>query len=363
MSAPAGLAISPELRAIEGHGFRAPAELAVDRTSGTPADRRGRLVRAGLALRERLLASPRIKGVTSVALATFPYPSRYGLRDALALPWPFLALTNRVFIVRYDDFAGTARTLLVSPSDVDANAETPFFKGLVAQMGRFRRVLEPLLTRRGPDLAAVLAQAGVRPEDVDFITYDHLHTQDLRRWLGPAPLFPRARLLVTRAEWRSVHGLSAPQLPWYCPRGIDGVPDDRVLTFDDGLELGHGVVLVATPGHTEGNHSIVLHGPEGLTVTSENGIAPDAYAPAASSIPGLRAYARRGMDIVLNGNTLERGLDQYLSMVLEKTIAGPSARDPRFPAFLASSELTPVAWAPGLAPGLAYGDLAWGARR
>ena len=332
-----------------------------DRAS--PAERRRRLVRAGVAVRERLLDGPPVRFLKSAPLASFPYPTRYGLRDALALPWPYLCLTNRVFVVRYRDFVDRTRTLLVSPSDVDRNAETPFFKGLVDGLGPARRGVEPLISRRGSGVIAALAACGIRPEEIDFITYDHLHTQDLRGWLGARGtpgLLPNARLLVMAPEWRAVAGLVAPQAPWYCPGGADGVDPRRVIALEGSVALGHGVALVATPGHTEGNHSIVLRWGEGLTVTSENGICPDSYEPACSSIPGLRAYARRGMDVVLNGNTLERGLDQYLSMVLEKTLAGPASRDPRFPAFLASSELTPAWYAPKVAPSFSWGDLSWG---
>jgi len=342
---------------------------------GAGNDRRREVVRLGEAIRERVLAGGQVRMLRSFELARFPYPTRYGLRDALSLPWPYLCLANRVFVVRYDDFEGRLRTLLVSPSDVDANAETPFFKGLVDALGPARGVLQPRITKRGIDVLGALAACGLAPGDVDFITYDHLHTQDLRRWLGSAGttgpqsrlrqpregLLPNARLLVMRAEWQSVHALLPPQLPWYCPGGVAGIDPERVVQLDGSVELGRGVALVATPGHTEGNHSIVLGWGDGLTVTSENGLSPDSYAPAASAIPGLRAYAERGMDVVLNGNTLERGLEQYLSMVLEKTIAGPSSRDPRFPAFLASSELTPAWYAPGIAPTLAYGDVQFGA--
>lgn len=321
-------------------------------------DRRAAVVKTGEAIRERVLAG-RVRFLRSFELARFPYPMRYGLRDATSLPWPHLCIANRLFVVRFDDFAGRTRTLLVSPSDVERNARTPFFADLAAGLGPLRGVLEPRISKVGIAVADALRACDIRPDEVDWITYDHLHTQDLRRWLGPGGLFPNAKLLVMEPEWRAVHALLPPQRPWYCPGGVDGVPADRVVALAGSVELGVGVALVATPGHTEGNHSIVLSWGEGLTVTSENGVAADAYAPMASAIPGLRAYARRGMDVVLNGNTLERGLEQYLSMVLEKTIAGPSARDPRFPAFMASSELTPAWFAPGLGPTMAYGDVTW----
>jgi hypothetical protein len=363
MSDAAGEATRHRSGRAGGLGHRALPELDGAWSGASPRERLLRVVEEGRRLRRHLLDGPRVRMLKSFELARFPYPARYGLRDALSLPWPYLCLANRVFIVRYAGFDGVTRTLLVSPSDVERNAETPYFKGLAEALGPARRWVEPRIARRGTTVLAALASVGLTPEDVDFITYDHLHTQDLRGWLGTGGqpgLLPNARLLVMGAEWRAVTGLVAPQRPWYCPDGAAGVDPARVVVLEGSVELGAGVALVATPGHTEGNHSIVLRWGEGVTVTSENGICPDAYEPSRSAIPGLAACARRGMDVVLNGNTLERGLDQYVSMVLEKTIAGPSARDPRFPAFLASSELTPAWYAPGLVPTLAYGDVAYG---
>jgi hypothetical protein len=66
------------------------------------------------------------------------------------------------------------------------------------------------------------------------------------------------------------------------------------------------------------------------------------------------------MEVVLNGNTLERGLDQYVSMILEKEIAGSSVRDPRFPNMVCSSEFDAF-WAfPGIKPTFRFGDLEFG---
>ena len=99
-------------------------------------------------------------------------------------------------------------------------------------------------------------------------------------------------------------------------------------------------------------------------VTSENGVGPDAYAPEHSEIPGLKRWAEAtGMEVVLNGNTLERGLDQYASMIVEKTLAGPSVRDGRFPNMVCSSEFDAF-WAfPGIRPTFCFGDLCFGRPR
>ncbi len=113
---------------------------------------------------------------------------------------------------------------------------------------------------------------------------------------------------------------------------------------------------------TEGNHSIVVRTSEGIFVTSENGVGPDAYAPRASRIPGLRRYAEdTGMEVVINGNTLERALDPYISMAQEKEVAGASEQNPDFPGMVCSSELCAYFLFPGITPTFSFGDLTLGA--
>jgi hypothetical protein len=148
---------------------------------------------------------------------------------------------------------------------------------------------------------------------------------------------------------------------WYCPEGIAGVPEDKVILLDGDVILGDGVALIHTPGHTEGNHSIVVRTTEGLFVTSENGVGADSYAPMNSRIPGLKRYAERtGIDVILNSNTLERGLDQYISMIQEREIAGVSPRNRDFFNVVSSSELTAYWLFPGIRPTFAFGEIELG---
>ncbi len=347
--------------------FADPALTPIDDFAGArdataPTERLREVRRRATRFRDKMLAAPRVTHYRSTELVRFPYPASYGFCNALSVPTPYVHLVNRMFIVQFEA-PGGIKTLLVSPSDVHANAETPNFKRMLERFGPARGLVEPLISRRGPSVASVLAQAGVMPSDVDYITYDHLHTQDLRGWIGEGGLFPRAKLLVMRQEWESALGLLPPQREWYCPHGLDDIDPARVVLLEGDTMLGESVALLATSGHTEGNHSIVCRTDEGLMVTSENGIGPDAYAPERSKVPGLAAYARAtGMECVLNGNTLERGLDQYISMVAEKTIAGPSERDPRFPNMVCSSEVAAHWLFPGIRPTFGFGDLSFGTR-
>ena len=349
------------------------------RDASRPEDRLREVRKRAARLREELLSAPPVPCYRSRSLVRVPYPTRYALRDAFRGPTPFVHILNRVFLVQFEvptmgatpgepgcapKPSGRLRTLLASPSDVRANAETPFFKRLSGMFGPFKDLGQRIIAPELGTVESCLAEAGISPEDVDYITYDHMHTQDVRRWLGAhgrPGYFSRAKLLVMRQEWENTLALLPPQRDWYCPGGIDGVDPSRIVLLDGDTKLGESVVLMATPGHTEGNHSIVVRTSEGILVTSENGVGPDAYAPRASRIPGLRRYAEdTGMEVVINGNTLERGLDQYISMVQEKEVAGPSQQNPDFPGMVSSSELSAYALFPGVTPTFSFGDLTLG---
>lgn len=302
--------------------------------------------------RKRMLDSPKVRYFESFDLIKLIFPTAYGLRNAYSAERfnKYLYITNRMYVVQFDTADGV-KTLLVSPSDHERNGETPFFRRL--QDGTPDMVVNRLIHRYAT-VSQVLEHIGLNPEDVDYITYDHLHTQDVRRLLGtddePA-LLPNARLLVHAQELASALDLNPYQRDWYCPQGLKGIPDDKIMRFEHSIMLGDGVALVHTPGHTEGNHSIVVHTDEGLWVTSENGISVDAYAPQLSTVWGLADYARTiGSEVIINGNTLESAVDQYISMVQELTIAGPSQRDPRYPNVFPSSELTHSILFPGTKP-------------
>jgi hypothetical protein len=340
--------------------IRPVAHFAGTRAHAVPADRLRHVRRQARAFRDEMLDGPTVKFFRSFDLVKAPYPRRYALRDACTLPTPFVHILNRLFVVQFDSVEGV-KTMLCEPLDRVGNARTPFFHRLAEPLGgsesRITRTFWPVLG----EVEAILERLGLRPEDIDYITYDHLHVQDLRKWLGRDAYFPNAKLLVTRQEWESAHGPLPLDAQWYCPNGLEGVAEDRVIFLEDDVLLGDGVALVRTPGHTEGNHSIVVHTGEGLFVTSENGVAAESYAPEHSRITGVRKWARRtGSEVILNGNTLEGSIDQYISMVMEKEIAGQSKRNPDFPNVAPSSELAPHLLSPGLRPTWHLGELEFG---
>ncbi len=343
--------------------MRPLSELEGTRASASPRARLDAVCDGARALRHRLLAGPRVLYYQTFNLAKIPYPRRYALRDACTLFLPYVHILNRLFVIQFQTDDGV-KTLLGEPLDRLGSAKTPFFERLSRGFGGPEAPVPKLLWPPCGVVEACLQGVGIGLDQVDYITFDHLHTQDIRRWLGtpdtPAVL-PNAKLLVTRAEWAIAQDPVGYQADWYPPDGTVGVPEDRVIAFECDLDLGGGLCLVRTPGHTDGNHSIVAHTPDGLLVTSENGVCADSYAPQHSRIPGLRRYARRtGMEVILNGNTLEGSTDQYLSMILERELAGPCPQNPNFYNVYPSSELARHFLSPGLHPTFSFGERRYG---
>jgi len=313
-----------------------------------------------------MLKGPRVKFYKSCDLVRAPYPSKYGLRDATSdFISPYLHVLNRLFIVQFEvGNTGTFKTLLVSPSDTEGAEQTPYFKRIGEQFGPALSYIKPIIAPTYGTVEKYLEQVGITPEEVDYITYDHLHTQDLRKWLGNGSkpgYFPNAKLLVMREEWESVKSLLPIQADWYCPGGTHGVPEDRIVLLDHDVMLGDSVALLKTSGHTMGNHSIVVHTEDGLLVTSENGISADCYSPYYSNIPGFRSYVENtGAEVVLNGNTLESSLEQYVSMVQEREVAGPCPSNLDFYNVVPSSEMVPSILFPRIYPTHTFGQLEFG---
>lgn len=352
------------------------------RASSVPRTRLEEVRKRARGFREAMLAGKTARFFKTCELIRVPYPVRYAFANVytqLPIPTPVLHIVNRLSVVQFDSPDGV-KTLLFSPSDVMANAETRYFKRLGAgelarmegKVGEFspggvvKTLAAVLVAPQSPTVPEWLAKLGIAPEQVDYISYDHLHTQDVRNWLGGAGrpgVFPNAKLLIMREEWESAQGLLPPQADWYCPNGVAGIDPSRVVLLDSDVMLGEGVAFVRTPGHTMGNHSLVVHTRDGLFVTSENGIGPDNYAPQHSRINAVRRHAQQlGLEVVLNGNTQESSVEQYISMVLEKELAGPSRTNPEFFNVATSSEFTPWWLFRGIAPSFCVGDLEYGTR-
>jgi hypothetical protein len=341
---------------LEGVGARPIPEFEGVHEVWPRGERLEAVRRAAAAYKERFTDQGQVHAVTSVDIAAAPYPVSYAFHDAVSVPTlPLISMINRMIVVQYDDWNGTARTLVFEPTVPDGSAEAPFYRNLQRRIDKVPggRLLEKAVLRYYNEPGDVLAKLGLSPDDIDFCTFDHLHVQDPRMILGSTevvegenhprrPLFGDAKMLVHSRELATLQSLHPMQWAWYVDGGLGGVAPDKLVTFDGDIELGPGIALLWTPGHTDGNHSLVLNTPDGVWVSSENGISLDNWQPELSRIPGVRRYHelfRR--EICPNANTLEDSLDQYDSMVKEKTLADPCKDDPRWLQILPSTELAP----------------------
>jgi hypothetical protein len=305
--------------------------------------------------RRRFLSQGEVAAAASQALSASSYPTRYAFHGAALAPTvPYVLLVNRMLIVQYQDFAGVIRTLLWEPSIPDGSNEAPFYAQLEDRVSRLpggRFLAHNVLTKSYGTLDDALARMGLGRPDVDYISFDQLHAQDPRRligttapWaeeVGPRPaLLPNAKLIVQQCEVGTFESAHPMQWAWYVDGGLDDVVEESVVVIDGDVELGVGVTLISTPGHTAGNQSLVINTPDGVWVSSQNGVSIDNWQPQRSKIPGVRAYAELfNREVVLNANMLENSLDQYDSMVKEKTLASPSREDPSWLQILPSAEL------------------------
>lgn len=341
--------------------FRPLPQMDEPWTISPPGARLEAIERAAPALRDAILESGLVTAVRTLDVARFPYPTAHAFGGACTTSSRYVWLFNRALLIEFSDLAGRNRRLLANPTRPEGSRKAPYFRAIYQRVpGWLEGPFEKIVGRRAPSISDQLRKLGVAPSSIDFITFDHLHVQEVGPLLGPDGEFPNAVLLVSRAEERATRSLHPLQRYWYVQGALNGVRGQDIHLFDRDLLLGSGVALIRTPGHTEGNHTIVFALPDGLMTVSENGVAAECYAPEKSRLPGLAAYARRtGERAILNANTREQTLDQYTSMRLEALLSAP--RDPEaFPRHFSSSELVHTVLAPGIRPTFAWTSVAVG---
>lgn len=150
-------------------------------------------------------------------------------------------------------------------------------------IGRGDPATEAHYRPRRRDLRAALARAGAEPGDVDVVVNCHLHFDHC----GGNPLLPGRPVLVQRTE------LAAARAGGYTFDALVDFPGVRYEELDGEAEVWPGVRVVPTPGHTDGHQSLVVSGPDGVTVLAgqafdfASGFASDEMARrAALDTPG-----------------------------------------------------------------------------
>jgi hypothetical protein len=333
-------------------------------------DRLDAIRTAADAFRRRFKEQGQVSAVSTVDLVTAGYPTKYAFGGAARSLNPIINILNRLVIVQFQDFSGELKTLAWEPTVPEGSAQAPFYAQLIERYGEW--LSEKVLSKQFHTVSEALSLCGLTADDVDYVAFDHLHVQDMRILMGTTqpvegepgprrPFFPNARFLCQRKEVDTLRSTHPMQWAWYVPGGMDHVVEDDLVLLDGDVELGVGVALAWTPGHTDGNQSLVINTPDGVWVSSENGVSADNWHPHLSKIPGVKAEAEfMGREVILNSNTLEDSLDQYDSMVKEKALADPNHKDPRWMNVFPSSEMTSWRRQWPVVPSFTYGGIDYG---
>lgn len=105
-----------------------------------------------------------------------------------------------------------------------------------------------------------LAEAGVKPEDVDDIVCSHAHIDHIGGICTKEgkPLFPNARIHISQIDfdfWTDESKINSPLKAFVEHARANLLPvRDRIVFFKDQQEFLPGVQAIAAPGHTAGHH-------------------------------------------------------------------------------------------------------------
>jgi glyoxylase-like metal-dependent hydrolase (beta-lactamase superfamily II) len=105
-----------------------------------------------------------------------------------------------------------------------------------------------------------LAKLNVKPEDITYVGISHYHADHT----GQVDSFPKATLLIGKGDWDAITSPKPAQGVNFKPfegwikgeNKVEPVPNDKDV-FGDG-----SVIMLYTPGHTPGHHSVLVKLPQ-----------------------------------------------------------------------------------------------------
>jgi N-acyl homoserine lactone hydrolase len=104
--------------------------------------------------------------------------------------------------------------------------------------------------RRSKTLAAALSEIKISPAEIRYVAISHSHPDHI----GNLDAFPGAILIMQKAEWD--YAMAQPQKPFSADRKT------RLLDGDNDLFADGSLIILATPGHTPGHESLLVHLPK-----------------------------------------------------------------------------------------------------
>lgn len=155
---------------------------------------------------------------------------------------------------------------------------------------------------RAPGLPDSLAEAGLRPEDIDLVIMSHLHFDHCGALVTPgrdgelAPLFPRARHVVQARELRAWHQPDPRSKPSYKPENLALLEQSRRLLVVDGdADVAPGIRVRVTGGHTAGHQAVYVTDQEQTVVFTGDFLFMRAFLKV-NWVSGLDLYPVEAME-------------------------------------------------------------------
>ena len=155
------------------------------------------------------------------------------------------------------------------PADVGRFSDTFAYNGLVLQITYSCYLIKhgddylvwdtghaPTAGAMAPKVSLVdqLAQLQLKPEQVKFVGISHYHPDHT----GQAVSFPNATLLIGKGDWDALTSPKPPTNPAPLSHWIGGGGKVEPLPLDKDVFGDGSVVMLATPGHTPGHHSLLV---------------------------------------------------------------------------------------------------------
>ncbi|MDT8911300.1 MBL fold metallo-hydrolase [Amycolatopsis sp. PS_44_ISF1] len=160
------------------------------------------------------------------------------------------------------------------------------------------------VTGSGGGLPVALAEAGVRPADIDTLVLTHLHADHVG-WVAPhgVPYFPNAEVVYGEADWAELVETSG-RHDWtrISLEAVRATGQLRPLHGD--VELAPGITARAAPGHTPGHYVLDLVS-EGRRAVLLGDVL---HTPAQLADPGIRSAS--DTDPSLTHRTRQRWLQE-----------------------------------------------------
>jgi glyoxylase-like metal-dependent hydrolase (beta-lactamase superfamily II) len=184
------------------------------------------------------------------------------------------------------------KALLASQGLPTDYVDIPFTPFVIVAGGR-RILMDTGFADNGPPsagkLVANMAEAGLKPDDIDTIILSHYHGDHINGIRNKAGqlVFPKAKIMVPAPEhafWMDDARMEAapPAMKGAFQnvrRVLGGLPADQLVRFEPGAEVAPGITSVAAFGHTPG-HTL-------FTVKSEG--QSFAYVADLTNVPSLFA--------------------------------------------------------------------------